>query len=229
MSAIRLQIEAALFLLYFSLSRLPFFARITRTAQCLHLRLTLCAQFSALALMSELQSARIASTGGSVVVNGRGLPLADAATIAENVHTVQALDSRVTIEVTRIVEENWRDFHDAVGVRAALRKDGCITTRFRPADDLELVVTLLKGYRTGDLLWICLPDSLSCLHGGGQVKQFAVDFEGNDTVRVPLVVTGKTTNAQGRPAPHRFAICVRNMYEEERIGNPRPIELLRAT
>jgi hypothetical protein len=85
---------------------------------------------------------------------------------------------------------------------------------------VELHVALKDGYRTGDLLWVCLPDALSRLIGGGQVKRFAVDFAGQNELTIPLAATSVTLDAQGGPSPQHFAVCVRNMFEEERAGNP---------
>ena len=42
-------------------------------------------------------------------------------------------------------------------------------------------------------------------------------------MRVPLVTTGPTLDAEGRPAPHRFAVRVRNMFEKDRAGSPGPL------
>jgi hypothetical protein len=52
------------------------------------------------------------------------------------------------------------------------------------------------------------------------VKRFSVDFKGHDEVRIPLAATGITVSHEGKEAPAHFAVCVRNMFEEERGGNP---------
>ena len=59
-----------------------------------------------------------------------------------------------------------------------------------------------------------LPACLSWLRGGGLVKRFTVDFVGRDEVHIPLAVTGAA------PGGQHFAVCVRNMFEEERRANP---------
>ena len=87
-------------------------------------------------------------------------------------------------------------------------------------DPVELNVELTNGYRFGDFLDVCLPDSLSRVFGGGQVKQFAVDFAGKSVLKIPLVTTGASFSNDGIPAPHHFSILVRNMYDEERIACP---------
>jgi len=81
-------------------------------------------------------------------------------------------------------------------------------------------VELTDGYRFGDFLDVCLPDSLSRVFGGGQVKQFAVDFAGKTVLTIPLATTGASFSADGKPAPHHFSILIRNMYDEERIACP---------
>ena len=55
---------------------------------------------------------------------------------------------------------------------------------------------------------------MSWIQGGGKVKQFSMDFEGRDELRIPLIVTSKIEGQQ------HFALCVRNMFEEERVTNP---------
>ena len=49
---------------------------------------------------------------------------------------------------------------------------------------------------------------------GGKIKQFTLDFEGRDELRIPLIVTSKIERQQ------HFALCVRNMFQEERVTMP---------
>ncbi len=88
-----------------------------------------------------------------------------------------------------------------------------------PGERLELVVRLDAGYSAGDLLQVFLPPALAWLHGGTQAQGLALDFEGKDTLRVPLVVTGATVDAAGACVPQRCHIYLRNMYDERR-GSP---------
>jgi len=55
---------------------------------------------------------------------------------------------------------------------------------------------------------------MSWLHGGGKVKQFTLVFEGRNELHIPLIVTSKIGRQQ------HFALCVRNMFEEERVIMP---------
>ena len=57
------------------------------------------------------------------------------------------------------------------------------------------------------------------------MKRFAVDFAGQRKLRVSLAATGVTVGPNGESAPARFAVCVRNMFEEERGGNPGVLEV----
>ena len=119
------------------------------------------------------------------------------------------------VSVTKLVEESWESFDATVPLRLSLQKDGRPGTSFKAGDALDLKVELEEGYKVGDLVWVCLPDCLSRLVGGGQVKRFSVDFEGLNEVTIPLAATGIT-----RDKAQHFAVCVRNMFEEERVGSP---------
>jgi hypothetical protein len=106
-----------------------------------------------------------------------------------------------------------------------VNRNGAPTRRLNALDAAELVVKIESGYKPGDLCWICLPDALSRVVGGGQVKRFSVDFCGQNEIRVPIAATGVTVGANGQEAPAHFAVCVRNMFEEERGGNPGFLEI----
>jgi hypothetical protein len=168
---------------------------------------------AALALMAELRSAGVVG-GGVAEVDGQRVRAAEIAGLAGELSCVRALEGVVAVEVMRQVVEDWESFAANIPLRLALEKAGRAGSHFAVGDALDLRVTLEAGYRAGDLLWVCLPDALSRVLGGGQVKLFAVDFAGSDEVCVPLAATAPT------PTPQRFAVCVRNMFEEERAGNP---------
>jgi hypothetical protein len=173
---------------------------------------------AAIALLTELRAAGVVSGAGAVEVDGRRLDLrAAGGAVAER---VRALEGVTAVEVTREVEESWESYAGTIPLAVALERDGRASRTFAVGDALELRVTLEEGYRTGDLLWVCLPDALARLLGGGQVKRFAVDFAGSAEVRVPLAATAPTRTAAGVPGPQHFAVCVRNMFDEERAGNP---------
>jgi hypothetical protein len=168
---------------------------------------------AALALLAELRASGLAGGRGKAEVDGRALTTREAGELGE-VASVRALEGVVVVEVTRQVEESWDDLAPTVPLRVTLEKGGATGEEFR-AGALELRVRLLEGYRTGDLLWVCLPEALSRLVGGGQLKRFALDFAGADELAVPLAATA--------PGKQHLAVCVRNMFDEDRAGNPGPL------
>jgi hypothetical protein len=180
---------------------------------------------AAISLMAELHAAGIAGGAGAVEVDGERVPVREVAASARAVRSVRALDTRVAVELTRQREEDWGGFLAKLPVAVSLHKGNAVSRTLTATDAVELRVLLESGYEPGDLLWVCLPDALSRVVGGGQVKRFAVDFGGEHELRIPLAATGMTVNGKGEPAPARFAVCVRNMFDEERGGSPGYIEV----
>jgi hypothetical protein len=170
---------------------------------------------AAIILMNELRRAGIgAGVGATIEIDGRTYNLEEALKM-ERIEQICCKEKLCMVSVTRLVEESWESFDATVPLRLSLQKDGRAGSSFQAGDALDLKVQLEEGYQTGDLVWVCLPDCLSRLVGGGQVKRFSVDFEGLNEVTIPLAATGVT----GEDSQH-FAVCVRNMFEEERIGSP---------
>jgi hypothetical protein len=181
---------------------------------------------AAIALMAELTSAGVVGGAGVLRVNGQRLSNTDAASHEGEIREVAVLQGVAAVEESRLVEERWGGLQMSVPLRVSLERGGRTAKRLAAGDDVALRVSLEGGYKEGDLLWVCLPDALSRVLGGGQLKLFSVDFEGKSEVLVPLAATGLTLGPDGAPAPQHFAICVRNMFEEERAGNPGPLEVL---
>ncbi|MFC1706932.1 hypothetical protein ACFL59_08960 [Planctomycetota bacterium] len=174
---------------------------------------------AAISLMRELQQAGVAG-GGEVRLTGEVISVSEAACSDEDIQRVQCTGGTAPVQITQWVEENWAAFSAGAAATVALEVDGRPTRRLHTGDAVDLVVGLEGGYRDGDLVWVCLPDALSRVTGGGQVKKFSVDFAGRDEVRISLAVTSITVDRKGAPAPQHFAVCVRNMFEEERCGSP---------
>ncbi len=61
-------------------------------------------------------------------------------------------DATIAVEVTRIIEEDWTKFANAVPVTVTLTNTGRAMTRATIGDALDLVVRLDAGYETGDLV-----------------------------------------------------------------------------
>ena len=167
---------------------------------------------AAVAMMTELRAAGVGTGNGRVRVDGAECKASEVGD--KQVQLVEALDGVAVVELTRLVEEDWTSFQCSVPLLVALERDGRATWNLRAGDSVELVIELESGYEAGDLAWICLPEALTRVVGGGQVKRFAVDFEAQSRLRIPLVVTARGVGRQS------FCVCVRNMYSEERAGTP---------
>jgi hypothetical protein len=167
---------------------------------------------AAMALFAELRQQ--GGTARECGVDGARLPLAEAPARTA-LRFIEALDGPLFVECERVREED---------LDALLRGDMAGTVRLereergplKPGESLELVVRLDSGYCAGDLLQVFLPPALAWLHGGAQARGFALDFEGQDTLRVPLVVTGATVDAAGHGVPQRCSVYLRNMYDAKR-------------
>ncbi|MBX9692432.1 MAG: general secretion pathway protein GspE, partial [Cyanobacteria bacterium] len=174
---------------------------------------------AAIALMSELNAAGILEGGGVIEINGSSMVYAEAVNCTEPIRSVKVVDGIATVLIDRIVENDWNSYASNVPLRVSLEKNGKHTRKLTAGDAVELVVQLEEGYKMGDLLWIALPDALSRIFGGGQVKLFSLDFQGLSELRVSLAVTGTTAGADG-DGEQSLALCVRNMFDEERAGSP---------
>ena len=181
---------------------------------------------AAIALMIELRAAPLlGGDAGLLEINGARVTTTEALEYAGSIDEVSAIEGAVAVEIARVVEDDWDKFTSKLALRVAIEKNGSPTRRLDALAAVDLVVKLEAGYVPGDVCWVCLPDALSRIVGGGQAKRFSVDFNGQDEVRIPLAATGVTVNREGKEAPAHFAVCVRNMFEEERGGNPGPISV----
>ena len=167
-----------------------------------------------LSMLVELE--RYGMFGGDVdlEVNGESMTLDQAVALDDQVESVGVRSGCAIVEVTSLVEEDWTSMPSGFAVDVRLLRDGAEAGRLRTGDRVELSVSLTGGYCIGDLVHVALSPSLDWIEGGGRVKRFSLDFAGRDELRVPLVVTGPLHHQE------RFALCVRNMFEEERISSP---------
>jgi hypothetical protein len=170
---------------------------------------------AAIALFTQLARTGVMGSAGRVKVNGSERTSAEAVVFSDQVETVEVLSGVVPVEVTRLREEDWSRFKADLPIRIGFRDgDGKSVARFHMGDRVDIHVELPGGYRAGDLVHVALPAALSWIEGGGRVKRFTKDFEGKSELSVPLVVTGAVEGRQ------QFAVCVRNMFEEERAASP---------
>lgn len=175
---------------------------------------------AAIALFHELRNQGLLDSTGKMQINSQTYSLNEALQSPEDVKDVTCLDGIVLVEVVQRHEEDWNSFASDVPLSVTLKRGTEPIQQCKPGDVLTLQVALKQGYHDGDLLWVCLPDSLARLVGGGQVKRFSVDFEGESSVEIQLAVVAPTGTQDDPNRPHHYAVCVRNMFIEERVGNP---------
>jgi len=170
---------------------------------------------AAIVLMIQVRTRGLVSVEGRLRVNGNEMTALEATSLSDQVESIKVLDGVAAVEITRVHEEDWNRFEAGFPVRVGFRNlDGSQKRHFRMGERAELLVSLPDGYQVGDLAHVSLPACLTWVHGGGKIKQFTMDFEGRDELRIPLIVTSKIESEQ------HFALCVRNMFEEERVTMP---------
>ena len=172
---------------------------------------------AAIAMLSQLQQHKLITNQSRVTVNKQELSINQAIDIgfSENIESIEVKKGIVAVEVHQIHEEDWNKLKSTFPITVSFRnKRNRTISHFQQGKQVNLIVTLPKGYKIGDLLHVSLPACLSWIQGGGKVKQFSLDFAGKNNLSIPLVVTSKIAGKQ------HFALCVRNMFEEERVSNP---------
>jgi len=170
---------------------------------------------AAIVLMIQLRLLGFVMGETRLRVNGEDMTASEAVQLTDRVESIEVLEGLAAVEVTRLREEDWNQFADNFPTKIGFRdKSGAEVQRFRAGERTELVVSLPEGYQTGDLVHVALPACLSWIQGGGKVKRFTLDFEGKNELRIPLVVTSEIEGKQ------HFAVCVRNMFKEERATSP---------
>lgn len=160
---------------------------------------------AAMALVSELSAHH---TKGRVRIDGVSMSCAEAARLGPIKGSLEVEEGEALLEITRYLSHDWGDGEpgllEASLDRASLSAGDRVLLRWRVSG----------GYQVGDLLWVCLPAALSRLEGGGQMKLFSIDLEGASQGVLELVATGVGSQ--------HFRLCLRNMFEEERLG-PSPL------
>lgn len=166
---------------------------------------------AAAALLTELS--RLASQC-VVEWDGQRLSLNEAATRGEGQGSLKAAEGPCLVHVTRRHTTDWS--HGVSGL-LQVRLEAEVV---KVGESLKLHWEITGGYEFGDVLWVCLPDALSRLDSGGQLKMFSIDLQDDDEGQ--LEVTATATTPHGR---QHFLACLRNMYDEERLGPSEPLSI----
>jgi hypothetical protein len=170
---------------------------------------------AALVLMTQLRLSGIIGSSGHILVNGRKMTVSEAVQTEEALLSLEVQSGIAAAEITRIREEDWGDHARGFPVKAEFRNTGGKKIRyFKAGDRADLIVSLPDGYETGDAVHVSLPACMSRIQGDGRVRLFSVAFEGRNEVRIPVAVCSEIRGRQ------HFALCVRNMFKEERFASP---------
>ena len=169
---------------------------------------------AAITLLVQLNKSGICTGKARLRVNGKAMTILEALQLSEPIESIEVLEGIAAVSVTRLIEEDWQQFTQQFPLKIEFRNNrDQKVTHFEAGERTDLVISLPDGYQSGDLVHVALPASLAWIQGGGKVKQFTRDFEGQDRLRIPLIVTSKIDGKQ------HFAVCVRNMFKEERASS----------
>ena len=175
---------------------------------------------AAIALLSELKKLNFSSRG-VVSING-GPPIAtDMVAPDKSIQKIEIVEGGVAVYARTLIEEDWSKLNSQTKITVELlNKEKVDQRNLKLADSVDLIVTIDDDYKDGDLLWVYLPEALSRIFGGVQVKMFSIDFKGQKQISISLAATGSTVNDSGEVKSQYLSICLRNMFNEERCGNP---------
>ncbi len=176
-------------------------------------------------LLLELSRTEWMQSDSTISVNDQVQTIANAINSTEPIESLQTNHGTLAVEYLSYVERDWMRFVSNTPITVQLMVGGHAQTQFQEGDVIELRVRIKQGYKAGDLVWVALPPCLSRIQGGGQVKQFAVDMEGESETAIRLAATAPSSHPFFPPASQRFLVCLRNMYDEDRIGNLGPISV----
>ncbi|WP_158265051.1 general secretion pathway protein GspE [Blastopirellula marina] len=169
-------------------------------------------------MMLEMSRRCLTLPDTRMLVNDQLLEIGQKLPAETIINSLRCEAGRVAAELNCRFQEDWTTLKSNVPISVRLKHLGRKTNQVDVGSSLDLHVTLDDGYEPGDLIWIALPPALSRLEGGGQVKQFAIDPKGESDVVVRLAATATTYHPSQEPAEQHFVVCLRNMYEEQRIG-----------
>lgn len=176
-----------------------------------------------LILMQELSHRGLYQSDSSLIVNGQTQTVVDVLASDQPIQSLVAGTDPVSVELIRWRYTHWASSNATVPMKVTLQHLRRHRHHFHEGESITLNIMLPDGYRVGDLLWIALPPCLSRLEGGGQVKQFTLDLEGQPSVSIRLAATSLSATPWQASKPQHFLVCLRNMYDEDRIGNLGPI------
>lgn len=170
-------------------------------------------------MLLEMSRCCLTLPGTRMTVNDQPLAADQKPPTDQPIRSLRCDAGRLTAELNCRYHEDWTTLKSNAPISVRLKQLGQKTSQVQVGSTLDLHVKINDGYELGDLIWIALPPALSRLEGGGQVKQFTIDPQGDSEVVVRLAATAPTYHPSLEPAEQHFVVCLRNMYEEQRVGN----------
>ena len=129
-------------------------------------------------MLSELTKLDL-SSNTIVSVNGEQPIPASQINPETQIQKLQVVEGSFAVGANSTIEEDWSKLSSQTTITVELLNNQKVDTRALVSGDaVELVVTIDQGYKDGDLLWVYLPEALSRVYGGAQIKMFSVDFKG---------------------------------------------------
>ncbi|MBF0100193.1 MAG: hypothetical protein HQK77_04715 [Desulfobacterales bacterium] len=165
---------------------------------------------SAITMLIQLKRSQILENQKlKLIINGQKTD-----TLPDEIKSIQVIEGKALIAMNHIIQEDWLSLKNTFPVKVHFENDSGQPIKYLSmGDKIHLVVSIPK-YEIGDILHVILPPSLAWIYGGGQIKKFTIDFEENNSLRIPLVVISQILQEQ------HFVIYVKNMYIEERVSCP---------
>ena len=151
-------------------------------------------------LLLELSRTEWMQSDCTITVNDQVQTIANAINSTEPIESLQTNHGTLAVEYLSYVEQDWMRFVSNTPITVQLMVGGHAQTQFQEGDVIELRVRIKQGYKAGDLVWVALPPCLSRIQGGGQVKQFAVDMEGESETAIRLAATAPSSHPFCPPA-----------------------------
>lgn len=178
-------------------------------------------------LLQELGQKKWAGDSARFLVNGKECSLAEVKTESLEIESLSSLTDSLPVKLSTITESDWTEDFESVPVEVSFWNGNKQVSKLQVGDRVEMKVSIncdgSDSYKMGDFFWIALPPCLSWLKSGGLVKQFSFDLEGENSSKIPIVATEATKGPGNQTSAQHFCVCLRNMYDENRLGSPGPI------
>lgn len=162
-----------------------------------------------------------------VEIDGERLTVHEAS-LKDSLESVTAIDQPILVELTVQEIEDWTRLSTVTPPKVRLLRPGTGEQRQITAlgEAVDLEITLADPYECGDRIDVVLPAALSSIAKGPAARRLSFDLRGESSLTVPVAATALTLGGDGGLGPQRFAVILRNAYDEERGAARTDIEVL---